>query len=262
MTPTRRLRPSGRDQTHSRWLYDDAGRLAESNSWFNDGPIDRVVYSYDEAGRHVRTVQLSHDGTQTDSEICSYDTSGKKTKVRFLGLRGANTAYRIEGTEQAYGAPGATMMTTTYDERDLPTKVVFQDANHNLLTYVTFVRDSAGRLLNEEMHVGAESLFPDLLETVPPEGREGMAAMLKKAFGEKAQRMCTIPGAGFSNARIEWAALVKTARPIIEINMRRAARQPEFAFPADAREPVILDDERRAFDQRRAIAHNEPRAFK
>src|SRR6266478_3688750 len=153
---------------HSRWLYDDAGRLAESNSWFNDGPIDRVVYSYDEAGRHVLTVQLSHDGTQTDSEICSYDTSGKKTKIRFLGLRGANTAYRIEGTEQVYLAPGATMMTTTYDERDLPTKVVFQDANHNLLTYVTFVRDSAGRLLNDEMHVGAESLFPDLLETVPP----------------------------------------------------------------------------------------------
>jgi hypothetical protein len=169
---------------HSRWLYDDTGRLAESNSWFNDGPIDRVLYSYDEAGRHVRTLQLSHDGTQKESEICSYDTGGKKTKVRFLDLRGANVAYGIEGTEQAYGAPGATIMTTIYDERDLPAKVVFQDANHNSLRYVIFVRDAAGRLLNEEMHVGMESPFPDLLNQVSPDGREGMAAMLKKVFGE------------------------------------------------------------------------------
>jgi hypothetical protein len=170
---------------HSRWLYDDAARLTESNSWYNDGPIDRVLYSYDEAGRHVRTVQLSHDGTRTDSESCSYDTGGKKTKVRFLGFRGAKVdAYGIEGSEQAYPAPGAAMLTTTYDERDLPTKVVFHDANHNSLRYVTFMRDSAGRLLNEELHAGVDSPFPDLLDKVPPEDREGMAAMLKKVFGE------------------------------------------------------------------------------
>ncbi len=145
---------------HSRWLYDNAGRLTESNFWLNDGPIDRSLYSYDEAGRHVRTVHLGHDGTQTDLEICSYDADGKKTKVRFLSLPGINTAYGIEGTEQAYGAHGATTMTTTYDEWDLPAKVVFQDANHNSIRSVLFVRDSTGRLLKEEMHAGVELSVP------------------------------------------------------------------------------------------------------
>jgi hypothetical protein len=169
---------------HSRWVYDDAGRLTESNFQFNDGPVDRTVYSYDEAGRHVRTVHLSHDGTQTDSENCTYDAGGKKTKVRFLGVGRANIGYSIEGTEQGYGAPGATTMTTTYDERDLPTKVVFQDANHNSVTQVIFVRDSAGRLLSEEMHSSGESQFPGALDKVPPEDRERMAALLKKVFGQ------------------------------------------------------------------------------
>ena len=77
---------------HSRWLYDEAGRLIESSTQFNEGPLDRVVYSYDKAGRHLRTVQLSHDGTQTESETCSYDASGKKTKVRFLAFAGQTPA--------------------------------------------------------------------------------------------------------------------------------------------------------------------------
>ena len=107
---------------HLRWLYDDAGRLAESTFRLDDGPVSRTLYSYDEAGRHVRTVQLGPDGARTDLETCTYDAGGKKTKTRFLGLAGANAAYGIEGTDHAYGAPGATMMTTTYDERDLPTQ--------------------------------------------------------------------------------------------------------------------------------------------
>jgi len=129
-------------------------------------------------------VQLSHDGTPRDSEICSYDAGGKKTKVRHLDPRAAIAIYSIEGSEQSYGAPGATMITTTYDERELPTKVVFQDANHNSLRYVILMPDCAGRLLKEEMHVGVESPFPDLLDRLPPEEREGMAAMLKTIFGE------------------------------------------------------------------------------
>ena len=57
----------------------------------NDGPIDRAVYSYDEAGRHIRTMQLNHDGTQTVLEVCSYDADGRKTKVRLLFSREADS---------------------------------------------------------------------------------------------------------------------------------------------------------------------------
>ena len=76
----------------------------------NDGPIDRTVYFYDPAGRHIRIMQLRHDGTQTVLEACSYDADGRKTKVRFLFSReadsecgagnacGASTGYGIEAS--------------------------------------------------------------------------------------------------------------------------------------------------------------------
>ena len=162
----------------------------------NDGPIDRTVYFYDEAGRHIRTMQLNHDGTQTVLEVCSYDADGRKTKVRFLFSReadseckagnacGASTGYGIEGTDTAYGAPGATTMTVTYDEKNLPAKVLFHDANHRPLNCVIFTRDTPGRLLSEEMHQGERSPFQGIVDQAPPERREEMAAMFKQVLGE------------------------------------------------------------------------------
>jgi hypothetical protein len=158
----------------------------------NDGPIDRTVYFYDEAGRHIRTMQLNHDGTETVLEVCSYDADRRKTKVRSLFPResgsecgvGASTGYGIEGTDTAYGAPGAATMTVTYDENNLPSKVLFQDANHRPLNCVIFRRDSARRLLSEEMHQGERSPFQAIVDQAPPDRREEMAARLKQVLGE------------------------------------------------------------------------------
>jgi hypothetical protein len=181
---------------HSRWLYDDAGRMIESNSWMNDGPIDRTVYIYDEGGRPIRTTHMAHDGTRTDVEVYSYYADGSKTKVWFLFPResdsecnagnacGASTGYAIEGTDSSYGAPGATTMTVTYDETNLPAKVSFHDANHHPLSYVILMRDSAGRLLSEEMHQGERSPFQNYLDKASPEERERLAAFLEAAFGD------------------------------------------------------------------------------
>ncbi len=169
---------------HSRCLYDDAGRLTESNSWMGDGSISRVLYFYDEAGRHVRTVHLNQDGAQTDTEICIYDAGGKRTKVQFLGptVAHTHTSYGIEGTDMGWSPPGAARMYTTYDDRDLPTKVVFRDANDNILRYSTLTRDSEGRLLNVELSLGDEVLFQEIVEKSPAEERQGMAAMLEQIF--------------------------------------------------------------------------------
>jgi len=170
---------------HSRWMYDDAGRLMESNFQTGDGFINRTVYTYDEAGRHVRTVEVIHDSTPADSESCTYDAAGRKTKVRFLGAIGRKVSgYGVEGSEQSFPAPGATTMTATYDERDLPSNVVFQDANGNLITQVVFARDDAGRVLREEVHLGGGSLFSEVLEKTPPEERDRMAALIHKAWGD------------------------------------------------------------------------------
>lgn len=181
---------------HSRWLYDDAGRVAESSSWMNDGPIHRTVHFYDETGRPIRTTHLGQDGTQSDVEVCSYDPDGGKTKVRFLFPRetgsecdagnacGAATGYAIEGTDSAYGAPGAATMTIAYDQNARPVKVSFHDASHRPLSYVILVRDREGRLLNQEAHQGEISPFQKSLENAPPEQRERLAAMFKAAIGD------------------------------------------------------------------------------
>jgi hypothetical protein len=137
---------------HSRWLYDESDRLLESTSWLNDGPVQRTAYFYDEAGRHRRTMR-----NETDIETCTYDTRGIKTKQCLLVFRA--DAYGIEGTDQSYGAPGAVKMIITYDEKDLPAEVVFEDANGRRVTDVNFMRDSAGRLLREEMRFAADSLL-------------------------------------------------------------------------------------------------------
>jgi len=42
-------------------------------------------------------------------------------------------------------ARGVTTMTTTYDERGFPSRVVFQDANGNTVTQVVLMRDAGGR---------------------------------------------------------------------------------------------------------------------
>jgi hypothetical protein len=185
---------------HSRWLYDDAGRVIESHSWMNDGPIDKTQYFYDEAGRHIRTVQRSHDGTETDVELCSYDADGRKTRVQFLfpfeagaecttrNACGASTGYALEGTDSCYSAPGATTMTVTYNERNLPSQVLFHDANHRLLNRIVFQRDSEGRLLCEETHGSEVSPLQRILDHAAPERREAMAAMLQQIFGETFSR--------------------------------------------------------------------------
>lgn len=181
---------------HSRWLYDEAGRLTESHSWMNDEPIVRIVCLYDEGGRPNRTMRLDREGVQNDLEVYSYDADGRKTKVRFLDPRGADseciagntcgasTGYAIEGTDTSYGAAGATTMMITYDEKNLPARVSFQDAHRQLLSYVILTRDSAGRLMREEMHQGDKSPFQGHLDKLPPDQRERLAAMLKHALGE------------------------------------------------------------------------------
>ena len=181
---------------HSRWFYDDTGRMLESNSWMNDEPINRIVYLYEETGRLIRATRLDGNGTRKDVEVYSYDVDGRKTKVQFLYHReadsectagnacGASSGYAIEGTDIAFGAPGATTLTITYDDKSLPAKVSFHDAHHQLLTYAILTRDRAGRLLSVEKHQGEKSPFQGYLDKAPPEQRERLAAALKEVLGE------------------------------------------------------------------------------
>jgi hypothetical protein len=168
--------------------YDDRGRLLETQQGSVNGPLTRSVHSYDEAGRHVRTVNVAADGATRESESCRYDSTGRKTKVSFLEAPALNVAFMhgIEGgTDHAFGAPGATTMTTAYGERDQPEEVVLHDANHAVVRRVTFTRDREGRVLSETMQFGEQFPFPELQQELAKGSAEeaaAMTAMLAQAF--------------------------------------------------------------------------------
>jgi YD repeat-containing protein len=175
------------DGTTSRVLfrYDDRGRLLETQYGPADGPFNKSVYSYDETGRHLRTASVAADGATRESETCRYDSTGRKTKVSFLDARVPNVGVGIEGTDHAFGAPGATTMTTAYGDRDEPEEVVLHDANHAVVRRVTFTRDREGRVLSEVVQFGGQFPFPEMQQQLgkgPAEEVAAMAAVLAQAF--------------------------------------------------------------------------------
>jgi YD repeat-containing protein len=174
--------------------YDNRGRLVEGQSGPASGPFTKSIYSYDDAGRHLRTVNVAADGAVTDSESCRYDSTGRKTKVTFLEARpiGAGALHIIvDETDDAsfgFAASDATTMTTTYGEKDQAEEVVMHDANHVVVTRVTFTRDRDGRKLGEVVQFAGQFPFPEIrteLGKLSAEERAAMAALFAQAFDAK-----------------------------------------------------------------------------
>jgi hypothetical protein len=170
----------------SRWIYDESGRLMESHSWMNDDTPHRSLYLYDDAGRHVRTFAASLDVAETDVETSSYDAGGRRTKVSVFGSRAGNVFYSIEGTDMGLSAAGAVRVVVTYDHNDLPFKEVFEDAKQNPFRQVIMRRDSAGRLVKVEMHMGGPSMFSMCGQSdqpIPAEADKALSLMMESLGG-------------------------------------------------------------------------------
>jgi hypothetical protein len=169
------------------FVYNAEGRLRERRSGVGDKPIGKTIFFYDSVDQLVRVVSLGPDGQETEAEVYSNDQDGKRTKVQFVLKNGANvTAYGIDGSELSYGAPGVATITTRYDDRGQPDEVLFHDQDHRLVRRVTLARDSTGRLVKEEAHLGEQLPFASMekeLQDQPPEAREKLRAMLTKALG-------------------------------------------------------------------------------
>jgi hypothetical protein len=172
-------------------MFDDSGRIIESQEWMDDGPRTRRLYSYDDRGRLTATTLVTLDGTRRQIETCHYDSTGGKTKVVNLGAEQPGMridGYGVEGTELAYGAPHAATLTTVYDDRELPSEASFHDANGNLVRRIVFSRDSEGRVLTELVLFGGETPFPDGLNYashVPIGQHAQLASLLRTVFAEQ-----------------------------------------------------------------------------
>lgn len=170
------------------YRYDDEGRLAELTYATVPGSAEAAtLYSYDPAGRLQRVVEVHPGGSGRTIAECVYDASGRKTKTEFLPAQTSNIAmaYGIEGSEMGYGVPGASTVTTLYDDADQPVEAVFRDATHAVLRTISFTCDSAGRVVTEDarMAQAGPAHFEGVLGDLSRDDHANFAAMLGAAFG-------------------------------------------------------------------------------
>ena len=57
--------------------------------------------------------------------------------------------FGVDGTDAAYGSPGATSITSIYNERGRPIEHLFHDDDGNLVTRIDFRYDERGNLVEE-----------------------------------------------------------------------------------------------------------------
>jgi hypothetical protein len=131
------------------------------------------IYEYDTTGRLKRVITRSPGSSDRVVESYEYDPPGHKRKTLYVDLASQrpDTHYfwGVEGTDSSYSAPGATTLTTLYNERDQPTALLFHDSAGRLLSRVDFGYQEAGNLVEEAQ--------TNMGETLPPE----MAALLNSA---------------------------------------------------------------------------------
>ncbi len=174
--------------SRSSYTYDAAGRMQEVQFLLSGVPSGKTVYSYDEAGRLTRMVNVERDGTERESEAYSYGSDGKTTKVHFVPKLEPNVGFAcgIDCTEQSYDATGAPIIATRYKHPGQPDELLFCDSDHRPLRRVVFTRDSAGRLISEELRLEEAIPFPGSikeLENAPQATRDALAAAFANLFG-------------------------------------------------------------------------------
>jgi len=178
----------------SEWLstytYDATGLLREIEFRDATGSVSKNIYLYDQSGRLQRVVAKLTDGTEDTAEMFSYDDQ-RKTKTRYLTStpRPAESLvmYAVEGSDVAISAPGATSLTTVYDDQDRPVETLLHDSQHRLLSRVTLRYDDAGHIVDESQTTETEvTIPPDMLAQLNPAQLQSMKMLL--GVGEEGPR--------------------------------------------------------------------------
>ena len=144
--------------------YDEAGLLIESQFRSGDGPAGRQFFHYDDDGRLIRLVGRLPDGSERVVEDHVYGPGDEHTKISHIPPIEGVTDFQcpIDGTDYSFNAPGTTTITTAFDSRGRVSETLLKDANGGVLRRVVLTRDESGRLVKDEILLGAEPLYPDL----------------------------------------------------------------------------------------------------
>ena len=155
--------------------YDAAGRLVATRFEDVDGVSGRRTFEYDSTGRIGRVLAREGNTGEQIQETYTYDEAGRKTKTIHVDISAqrpdVNYVWGVENTDAGYGAPGAATVTTTYDEHDRPTALLFHDAAGLPLSRVEFRYDDTGNLIEETQIHEELGLSPKMIEYLNPAQR-------------------------------------------------------------------------------------------
>jgi hypothetical protein len=97
--------------------------------------------------------------------------------------------YAVEGTDQAYLAPGAARLSITYDDREVPLEVRFDDASGRSVRRIVFSRHREGHMLTELVQnpdlVSFQTSLLDANHDASIVQRAKLAALLQTAFPDE-----------------------------------------------------------------------------
>jgi YD repeat-containing protein len=156
--------------------YNDGNQLTiERDEQGGTMTITRL-YEYDSAGRILQIVMPDKGGQQRVAETYSYDSDGRKKKIVHidpdLSSRGCGTMFGVGGTDAAYSSPGATSITSIYDERGRPIEHLFHDSGGGLITRIDFRHDERGNLVEEVC--SHQKLPSEMIVDISPEQLEAL----------------------------------------------------------------------------------------
>ena len=143
-------------------VYDDAGRLVESQYRTAGELTGRAMYSYDAQDRLLRATSISPEGTERLADEHAYQADGTHTRVRRLPSMTGSVGYGfdIEGIDFSISAEGVRTQTTRYSAGGLATEVELADAAGEMLRRLVISRGASGRLLKAEVFFGGKPMIP------------------------------------------------------------------------------------------------------
>jgi YD repeat-containing protein len=211
--------------------YSDAGRLTIIRTEGPSATVIQEMYEYDGAGRLLRVSTRNEDGRDRTEETYEYDASGAKSRtvhpeapsggrVTFYGLG-------VEGTDSAYGAPGATRFSTFYDYHGKAVKLAFYDLAGRELSRVEFRYDGSGRLIEEVQFHSEEVLPPDLTASLNPDqlqtvlglsGGGGQGNRRTHVYDQRGNRIETRASLGQLGSHRKTASYNEQGDPVAEVS--------------------------------------------
>jgi YD repeat-containing protein len=136
--------------SRSTYLYDQAGRLVETQIWNGDENAGRVAYVYDENGRLVRQVGYGREGARVTEER-TYAPDGSHVRVQQLPDGVTDVYCPVDGADYYFSASGAREMITVCDAEDRISEMRMQDAEGEVPRRFVLTRDEQGRVVRDEL---------------------------------------------------------------------------------------------------------------